>query len=157
MGRNVSESIALMLAAETVSMSELLDARMFLEVPLAGRAAVNATPETVAQLEQAIADAEGHEPGTDPFNSADSRFHQILAKAAGNDLLLAFTGWILEVLQPNLIAHLKTAIDGDAILAQHRAILRAVRRSQRSAAERAMAAHLAYLVEVLDRVDAPGG
>src|SRR6188768_2063129 len=36
MGRNVSESIALMLAAETISMPELLDARMFLEVPLAG-------------------------------------------------------------------------------------------------------------------------
>ncbi|UGS33970.1 FadR/GntR family transcriptional regulator [Capillimicrobium parvum] len=155
MSRNVSESIALMLAAETISMPELLDARMFLEVPLAGRAAASATAETAAQLEQAIADAEGHAPGTEPFNSADSRFHQILAKTAGNDLLLAFTGWILEVLQPQLIAHLASAIDGDAILAQHRAILRAVRRNQRSAAERAMAAHLEYLVRVLDRVDAP--
>jgi DNA-binding FadR family transcriptional regulator len=154
MSRNVSESIALMLAAETISMPELLDARMFLEVPLAGRAAANATPETVGRLEQAIADAEGHAPGTEPFNSADSRFHQILAKAAGNDLLLAFTGWILEVLQPNLIAHVADEIDGETILTQHRAILRAVRRNQRSAAERAMAAHPEYLAAVLDRVDA---
>jgi DNA-binding FadR family transcriptional regulator len=154
MSRNVSESIALMLAAETISMAEMLDARMFIEVPLAGRAAAGAGPETVAQLEQAIADAEGHAPGTEPFNTADNRFHQILAKAAGNDLLLAFSGWILEVLQPNLIAHLASAVDGDAILAQHRAILRAVRRNQRSAAERAMAAHLQYLVAVLGEVDA---
>lgn len=155
MGRNVSESIALMLAAETISLPELLDARMFLEVPLAGRAAAQATPDTATQLERAIADAEGHAPGSEPFNEADTRFHQILAKAAGNDLLLAFTGWILEVLQPNLIAHIAPAVDGDAILAQHRAILRTVRRGQRAAAERAMAEHLGYLVEVLDRVDAP--
>src|ERR1700749_1396281 len=42
MGRNLSESIQLMLAADATSMEELLDGRMFLEVPLAGRAAVNA-------------------------------------------------------------------------------------------------------------------
>ena len=39
MSRNLSESIAMMLAAESVSMDELLDARLSLEVPLAGRAA----------------------------------------------------------------------------------------------------------------------
>ena len=42
MSRNVSESISMMLATETVSLGELLDARMFLEVPLAGLAAANA-------------------------------------------------------------------------------------------------------------------
>src|ERR1700746_576069 len=34
MSRNVSESIAMMLATESVSLDELLDARLFLEVPL---------------------------------------------------------------------------------------------------------------------------
>src|SRR4051794_38520337 len=100
MGRNVSESIATMLATESTSMRELLDARMFLEVPLAGLAARNADQDTADQLEAQIEAAEKHRPGTEPFNSADTRFHQILAEAAGNDLLLAFTGWILEVLQP---------------------------------------------------------
>jgi DNA-binding FadR family transcriptional regulator len=151
MGRNVSESIALMLAAETISMSELLDARMFLEVPLAGRAAANADDTVAGRLEAAIADAEGQQPGTDVFNEADARFHQILAQAAGNDLLLALTAWILEVLQPTLVAHISVNVDGPTIIDQHRAILRAVRRRQRSAAERAMAAHIAYLIEVLEQ------
>lgn len=153
MGRNVSESIALMLAAETVSMSELLDARMSLEVPLAGRAAANADDTVAGRLEAAITDAEGRQPGTDAFNEADARFHQILAQAAGNDLLLALTAWILEVLQPTLIAQISMNVDGPAIIDQHRAILRAVRRNQRSAAERAMAAHLAYLIAVLEATD----
>ena len=154
MGRNVSESIALMLAAETISMPQLLDARMFLEVPLAGRAAANADAGVVARLESAIADAEGHLPGTAAFDDADARFHQILAQVAGNDLLLALTAWILEVVQPTLIAHIAPNVDGAAIIEQHRAILRAVRRNQRSAAERAMAAHITYLVEVLETTDA---
>src|SRR3954463_4135098 len=64
MSRNVSESIALMLAAESISMEELLDARLSLEVPIAGRAARNADDSHVARLEAAIAAAEGNRPGT---------------------------------------------------------------------------------------------
>jgi GntR family transcriptional repressor for pyruvate dehydrogenase complex len=150
MSRNLSESIALMLAAQTISMGELLDARLSLEVPIAGRAAVNADEGVVARLEAAIEAATGHQPGTEPFNTADTSFHQILAEASGNDLLHALTGWILEVLQPTLVATISGHVDATAILDQHRAILRAVRRRQRSAAEKAMQAHIEYLIEILD-------
>jgi GntR family transcriptional repressor for pyruvate dehydrogenase complex len=150
MSRNLSESIALMLSAQSISMAELLDARLSLEVPIAGRAAVNADAGVVARLEQAIADAVGHQPGTEPFNTADSTFHAVLAEASGNQLLFALTGWILEVLQPTLVVKISPRVDADAILAQHRAILRAVRRNQRLAAEKAMAAHIEYLVQILD-------
>jgi GntR family transcriptional repressor for pyruvate dehydrogenase complex len=153
MSRNVSESIALMLAAESISMETLVDARLSLEVPLAGRAAVNADDDVCDRLEAAIEAAAGHRPGTPPFNAADSRFHQILAETAGNDLLLALTAWILEVLQPSLVAHISLRVDAEQILAQHRAILRAVRRHQRTAAERAMQAHIEYLAGVLAEID----
>ena len=153
MSRNVSESISMMLATETVSLCELLDARMFLEVPLAGLAAANATEETAAELQTAIDAASGHAPGTPPFNDADKSFHQILARAAGNELLLAFTGWILEVLQPQLIASIGTEVDADEILRQHRDIQRAVRRRQPAGAERAMRAHIGYLKETLGALE----
>jgi GntR family transcriptional regulator, transcriptional repressor for pyruvate dehydrogenase complex len=148
MSRNVSESISMMLATETVSLCELLDARMFLEVPLAGLAAANATDETAAALQAAIDEAAEHQPGTPPFNAADKRFHQILARAAGNELLLAFTDWILEVLQPQLIETIGPLVDGAEILRQHRDIQRAVRRKQPAAAEKAMRAHIEYLMAV---------
>ena len=57
MGRNLSESIATMLETGTVSLLELVEARIHLEVPLAGLAAQNATEQTVAELEEAIAEA----------------------------------------------------------------------------------------------------
>ena len=62
MGRNLSESIATMLETDSVSLHELLDARVYLEVPLAGLAAQNATERTAAELREAIAEAEGHHP-----------------------------------------------------------------------------------------------
>src|SRR3954454_13125666 len=149
MSRNVSESIATMLAAESVSLSELLDARLFLEVPLAGLAARHAGADTAERLQEAIDAAEGNEPGTAPFNDADGRFHRILAEAAGNPLLRAFTDWILEVLQPNLIVHMSGRVDGEAILRQHQDIQRAVRRRQPAAAERAMTVHIEYLKQLV--------
>src|SRR3954462_4070794 len=148
MSRNVSESISMMLATESVSLSQLIDARMFLEVPLAGLAAANAGEGTAAPPPAAIEEAPGHEPGTPPFNAADKRFHQILARAAGNDLLLAFTDWILDVLQPQLIAEISGRVDGAEILRQHGDIQRAVRRRQPAAAEKAMRAHITYLRDI---------
>ena len=54
------------------------------------------------------------------------------------------------MLQPTLVKTISARVDAEAILAQHRAILRAVRRRQRLAAEKAMAAHIEYLVQILD-------
>jgi len=153
-GRHVSESIAAMLESETVTLYELLEARTFLEVPLAGLAAERSDETTIASLTEAIADAVGRDPAGDEFRLADNRFHQAIAITAGNDLLVTFTGWILDVLQPSLIEHLGHAIDGDLIIGQHQAIVRAIRRHQRSAAERAMRRHIEYMGTVLRSVDA---
>jgi DNA-binding FadR family transcriptional regulator len=154
MGRHMSEAIGAMLATESVSLDQLLEARMVLEVPLAGLAAASAGPETIEKLEQAIADAEGHKPGSEPFNEADSRFHQTIAEAAGNEVLVAFTRWILDVLLPSLIDYIGPSISAEDILAQHSAILRAIRRGQSTAAERAMREHLEHLSETLSQLDA---
>lgn len=153
-GRNLSDSIGMLLSTESVSLPELLQARVVLEVPLAGLAARHATAATVRELEAAIADAEGAVAGDEIFSAADSRFHQTIAAAAGNDLLVAFTRWILDVLLPHLIVYIGPALSGEDIIAQHRAILRAIRRGQPAAAERAMRDHLAHLAGVLAALEA---
>jgi GntR family transcriptional regulator, transcriptional repressor for pyruvate dehydrogenase complex len=153
-GRHVSESIAAMLEHESVTLCELLETRMFLEVPLAGLAAERSTEATIEALLASIADAEGRDPAGDEFRLADTRFHETIAVTAGNELLLTFTRWILDVLQPSLVAYLGTAIDGDEIIAQHRSIVRAIRRHQRSAAERAMRLHIEYMQQLFRGVTA---
>jgi GntR family transcriptional regulator, transcriptional repressor for pyruvate dehydrogenase complex len=148
-GRHVSESIAAMLECESVTLCELLEARMLLEVPLAGLAAERADDASIEALTRAIDDARGRDPARDDFRLADARFHQTIAIVAGNDLLLTFTRWILDVLQPSLVEHLGSSIDGETIIAQHQAILRAIRRGQRTGAERAMRQHIEYMSELL--------
>ncbi len=152
-GHNVSVSVAAMLETDSVTRCQLLEARMLLEVPLAGLAAQNATDEVVAELESAITDAQDKNPAHDDFRLADARFHEVIARVAGNELLRAFTRWSLEVLQPSLIAHIGESLEAEAILDQHRDILRAIRRRQPAAARRAMERHLAYLQDKLAEKD----
>jgi GntR family transcriptional regulator, transcriptional repressor for pyruvate dehydrogenase complex len=155
MRRNVSESIAVMLATDDVSLIELVEARISMEVPLAGLAAQHATDETAEQLLAAIAEAEGNDPASEAFRIADTRFHRVIASAAHNELLRAFTAWTLDVLQPSLIDTIGASIDGDAILDQHRVIQRAIRLRQPAAAQRAMRRHLDYLRELVGALDQP--
>lgn len=145
MSRSVSESVATLLETQRLAMSELMEARIHLEIPLAGLAAANATTETVLKLDAAIVDAEGYPPTSDVFRAADACFHRTIATAAGNELLRAFTSWTFDVLQPSLIEAVGDALDGSLILRQHREILRAIRQRQPAAAERAMRRHLEYL------------
>lgn len=145
MGRTLSESISTMLETQSVSLGELVDARIQLEVPLARLAARNASDETVLRLDAAIADQEGSDPPSERFRLADACFHRTIAATAGNELLRAFASWTLDVLQPSLVRTLGDAMDGATIVAQHREILRAIRRRQPAAAERAMATHLEHI------------
>jgi GntR family transcriptional repressor for pyruvate dehydrogenase complex len=155
MRRNVSESIAVMLETDDVSLIELVEARISLEVPLAGLAAQHATETTAEDLLAAIAEAEGNDPASEVFRIADTRFHRVIASAARNELLRAFTSWTLDVLQPSLIDTIGASIDGDAILEQHRVIQRAIRLRQPAAAQRAMRRHLDYLHELVSSFEPP--
>lgn len=149
MSRTLSASIAALLETEDLSLRDLMDARIHLEVPLAGLAAERATTETILKLDAAMADARGNPPGSERFRLADACFHRTIAATAGNPLLRTFMSWTLDVFQPSLIELLGDALDGDLILRQHGEILRAIRRGQPSAAERAMRRHLDYMSDCL--------
>jgi GntR family transcriptional repressor for pyruvate dehydrogenase complex len=138
MGRSLNDAIAMMLETGSVSLEELLDARLLLEVPLAGRAAFQANEQDLEALRAAV-------PG-----SAD--FHRAIAAAAGNRMLQALTGWIVEVLQPSLDAALEGAIVESAIVEQHETLLSAIAKGDAPRAERAMKDHLLYLRDVLRMV-----
>jgi DNA-binding FadR family transcriptional regulator len=143
-----------MIATDSVSLAEMLEARIVLEVPVAGVAAAAASGETADALDSAIERASKAQPGDRVFNAADRSFHETLANATGNDLLVAFTRWVLDVLQPTLIKHVGARTAKESILEQHRAIAAAVRGNHVTGAEEGMRLHLDYLVEVLRQTDA---
>jgi DNA-binding FadR family transcriptional regulator len=155
MGRSLSDAIAMMLETGAVSLEELLDARLLLEVPLAGQAAYQADEEGLARLRQAVhAAAEAQDPQS--LAEKDSHIHEAIAAAAGNRMLQALTGWVFEVVQPSVNDALHGAIVPSAIVEQHEALLAAIEKGDSARAERAMKDHLLYLRDVLRMVREQG-
>jgi GntR family transcriptional regulator, transcriptional repressor for pyruvate dehydrogenase complex len=153
MSRSLSDAIAMMLETGTVTLDELLDARLLLEVPLAGLAAYQPDDETIKRLRAIVERAAAAGPDdSDTFAETDMEIHRTLATAAGNRMIQALTDWIFEVLQPSLIDVLQPAIVQSAVLEQHQALLAAVERGDPVRAERAMKDHLLYLQDVLRMV-----
>ena len=151
--RSLSDAIAMMLDTGSASLDELLDARMVLEVPLAGRAAHRPDAETVAALRAAVRREEESDGDPEALAAADAEVHRTVAAAAGNRMLEALTGWIFEVLQPSLSEKLADAIVHSAVVEQHDALLAAVEKGDPPRAERAMKDHLLYLRDVLRMVE----
>jgi GntR family transcriptional repressor for pyruvate dehydrogenase complex len=156
--RSLSDSIAMMLETGAVTLEELLDARLLLEVPLAGRAAYRAEPAFVERLREAVrAEAAADPEDVEEIAASDAEVHRTVAAAAGNRMAEALLGWVFEVLQPSLVQLLHGAIVQSAVVEQHEALLAAVEKGDPARAERAMKDHLLYLRDVLRMVDGEGG
>jgi GntR family transcriptional regulator, transcriptional repressor for pyruvate dehydrogenase complex len=154
MSRSLSDAIAMMLETGAVSLEELLDARILLEVPLAGLAAYHAGPDSIEQM-RATLRAEATAAAADDLDAlgeADAALHRLVAASAGNRMVHAFTDWVFEVLQPSLMAVIGTAIVHSAVVEQHEVLVAAIEKGDAPHAERAMKEHLVYLGDVLGMV-----
>ena len=149
MGRSVSDSIAMMLELESVSIEELVEARALLEAPLARLAAEAADEETTAALREAVEAAEQAVDDQKVQATCNEAFHRAIATAAGNPIVQAVTEWAFDVLEPQLRGFLAPVIDRPTIVAQHRAILRAIEAGKATRAENLMREHLLYLRDLV--------
>jgi DNA-binding FadR family transcriptional regulator len=148
MSRSLSDAIAMMLDTGAVSLEELLDARVMLEGPLAAAAAYQCDEAMLERLREAVR-AERAAADETALGAADREFHRTIAAAAGNRMMEALTGWVFDVLQPQLRALLHGAMIQSAIVEQHETLVTAIEKGDPARAERAMTDHLLYLRDVL--------
>jgi GntR family transcriptional regulator, transcriptional repressor for pyruvate dehydrogenase complex len=157
MSRSLSDAISMMLETGAVTLDELLDARVLLEVPLAGLAAYQPDEETLKQLRASLKTTSGSPDDVEVMAAADADIHRTIAAAGGNRMVQALTSWIFEVVQPSLIEVLQPAVVHSAVLEQHEALVAAIEKGDPARAERAMKDHLLYLRDVLHMVrEGPG-
>lgn len=151
MGRSLSDAVGMMLDTGAVSVEELLEARMLLEVPMAGAAAYNADEADLRRLREAMAhEAKAAAGGDhDALARIDQAVHRTIAAATGNRMVQALTGWMLEVLQPRLVELLRDAVVHSAIVGQHETLIAALEKGDAARAERVMKDHLLYLRDLL--------
>jgi GntR family transcriptional repressor for pyruvate dehydrogenase complex len=125
---------------------DLLDVRRALEVHIAALAARRATTSEIADMDMSINAMRAAENEFEAFHAADVRFHENLAAASGNRLLVflieAFAAPLRESRQRSFAGHQARGGHVDDVIQQHQAILDAVKGRNPKAAAQAMRDHL---------------
>jgi GntR family transcriptional repressor for pyruvate dehydrogenase complex len=125
--------------ADPASVLELVEARLLLEPPIAGRAAAHRDDAQLAALEAATANALVPQRGAE---RPAVHFHVALAAATGNALVRETVEALLRVRASEQVAIRRTYDDRERDHAEHLEILAAVRDRDTAAAERLTRFHL---------------
>ncbi len=137
-----SSSLRLMAALHGFTPAEMFEARLALEMSIAGLAATRATSEQMTLMSEEIAGmfATLDDPGQ--FLVHDMNFHQTVAAASGNRILTALMNMIAKILFEARSKTVKRATDLKESAEMHRHIYRAIREGDAEAATQTMHDHL---------------
>jgi len=142
--------LSVMMATRQITPIELLEARVVLEVALAGYAAEKATKEDLAKAARSV-DIMQHAIAENiklDYIQANVDFHIIIAAAAQNSFLFQ----VVEAVREALTNFQKEIYDVPGLLQvsleQHKAIYGAIKQGNSSAARLAMQKHLDYIVDL---------
>ncbi len=136
--------------------SELLDVRRIIEPPLARRAAVNATPAQISDLEEILRRQEERLSRGELGIEEDAAFHYCIALAADNAVMVKVLDVLMDLLRETRQRSLQT--DGRAVKSfqGHCRILAALKLRDAAAAEEAMHRHLDEIAAIVSQQPAAG-
>jgi len=129
--------------------SDLLDVRRMIEPPLAGRAALRATRDEIADMEDILARQEAKVRGGGLGIEEDSEFHYSIALASDNNVVLKVVDVLMDSLREIRERSLQVEGRQEKSLAGHHRILSALKRGDAAAAEAAMRRHLSEIEEIV--------
>jgi DNA-binding FadR family transcriptional regulator len=138
----VADGARHLLRAEPSSLDHLKDARLFLEVGLARRAAERATSQSVAELRSRLDAHEALMARPGEFLDGDMAFHRQIAAMSGNPIFPA----IVEAMFGWLGAYHRGLVRAPGVerltIAEHRRILDAIAAGDADGAAQAMREHI---------------
>jgi len=132
---------------------EILEARRLIEGESCALAAQRINDEQLQQLQALLREMARENEREDTTEQADQQFHRLIAAAAGNSAIAGTIGWLWQLRNDSGISthfHRKIRKQGKRpIIADHRAILDALRARNPEAARRAMHLHLQRVIDQL--------
>jgi len=137
-----SSALRLLSALHGFTSDEMFEARLALEMSIAGLAAERATSEDTAQLAEEIAGMYASIEKPEQYLVHDMQFHQTVAAASGNRILTALMNMVATILFDYRSKTVKRAIDLKDSAEQHHNIYRAIREHNIDGARDAMRLHL---------------
>ena len=147
----LTDSIGMMMNAETLSSEGILEARLLLEVPVAGLAAKRRND---TQLHRLHTDLVRGKASPAEHHARGRSFHLTLFEAAGNPLLDVMARPIFEVLTTRFVARASSPSFWKKVNEDHRRIHDAVERGDTETAESTMREHVHHLNSVYQKIDA---
>jgi GntR family transcriptional repressor for pyruvate dehydrogenase complex len=149
--RVLASSMALLLQLSHARFSVIVETREVLEPVLARMAARHATDDDIAALEQSLASMEAQLDDANGFLAENRSFHDIVAAAGGNALLVLLLRSLLWTLDATVLGVEYDSRRRRAILQAHTAIALAIAAHDEEAAGVAMAAHTGEFARYLKR------
>jgi GntR family transcriptional repressor for pyruvate dehydrogenase complex len=137
-----TNALRLLSALHGFTSDEMFEARLALEMSIAGLAAERATSEETAQLAEEIAGMYSSLDRPEQYLVHDMQFHQTVAAASGNRILTALMNMVATILFDYRSKTVKRATDLKQSAEQHHRIYRAIRERNAEAARLAMRFHL---------------
>jgi GntR family transcriptional repressor for pyruvate dehydrogenase complex len=134
--------LASVLVRKRELIAELLDVRKMLEPALAARAAVRATPEEIAHLEDVLRRQRARMLRGEPTIEEDGEFHYAIAVAARNSVVRKVLDVLMDLLRETRARSLQVEGRLQKSFTGHRRVLEAIKRRDAAGAERAVRQHL---------------
>src|SRR5271166_4016075 len=118
--------------------AELIDVRKMIEPSLAGRAALHATRDAIAEMEEILARQKAKVLQGQLGIEEDSEFHYAIALASDNDVILKVVDVLMDLLRETRESSLQVEGRQEKSLAGHHRILSALKLGDAAGAESAM-------------------
>ena len=128
---------------------ELLEVRKMIEPPLAARAAVHATSDEVAEMDNILRRQEEKMRGGELAIEEDNDFHYAIALAADNSVVLKVLDVLMDLLRETRERSLQVEGRPERSMAGHRDILDAIKRQDPIGAETAMCRHIESVEKIV--------
>ena len=137
-----SNPLRLLASLHGFSSAAMFEARLLLEMAIAGLAAERATGDHLAAMAEELAEMFATLDEPEEFLVHDMRFHQTIAAASGNRILTALMNMVASILFDVRSKTVHRAHDLKESADMHRQIFRSIRDGNTEAARNAMRDHL---------------
>ena len=137
-----SNPLRLLASLHGFSSAEMFEARLLLEMAIAGLAAERSTGDHLATMAEELAEMFATLDEPEEFLVHDMRFHQTIAAASGNRILTALMNMVASILFDVRSKTVHRAHDLKESAEMHRQIFRSIREGNVEAARNAMRDHL---------------
>ena len=147
---HLARLLSILLSVSRTSFADVVRARRVIEPELTAGAVANATSEQIEELAESVRGLEEALDDEPRFLDLNRRFHDLIAKAAGNEVLAAFWFAIQHISDGHQVGIRFNEEARRSAVHAHAEIVAAMRRRDGPRATRVMTAHLDGFSELIE-------